>query len=377
MSLVGIRSISVIETPPTDRLAIRTFAMPFQEEVIREAILRELKRGGQSFFIHNEVATIGRMKEFLMKLVPEAKIEIAHGQMEEKELEEIMIRFFHQGFNLLLCTTIVESGIDIPTANTILMNNAQNFGLAQIYQLRGRVGRGNHRAYAYLLIPEEKKLTPEATKRFSVLQRFSELGSGYKMASYDLEIRGAGNLLGTHQSGHMTAIGYELYTEFLEKAVKELKGEKVLEEIDPELHFKIPALLPEDYVPDPPVRLELYRRLASLEGEEEVDPIQEELHDRFGPPPPEVENLLELSAIKCLAKRLRIKQIRHDGRSFVYAFDPSSPLPPELLTERIKREPRRYRLTPDFRFTVLLPSPPTTGAFQITRTFLRELSLHL
>ena len=377
MSLVGIRGISVIETPPTDRLAIRTFVMPFEEAVIKEAISRELKRGGQVFFVHNEIETIGKMKEFLQGLVPEAKIEIGHGQMEEKKLEEVMIRFFHQEFNLLLCTTIIESGIDIPTANTIVIHKAERFGLAQIYQLRGRVGRGSHRAYAYLLITEEQKLTPEARQRLSVLQRFSELGSGYKMASYDLEIRGAGNLLGISQSGHMAAIGYELYTDLLERAVRELKGEKVLEEIDPELHFRIPAFLPEDYVPDPPVRLELYRRLAALSREEEIDPVEDELRDRFGTPPPEVENLLELSAIKTHAKKLRIKQIRYDGRRFVYAFDPSSPLPPNLLLERIKKDPKHYRFTPDYRFIVDKPLPKENLALAEAKKFLRELTLHL
>ncbi len=376
MSLVGIRPVSVIETPPTDRLAIRTYVMSFEDEAIREAILRELRRGGQVFFVHNQVETIGKMKDFLSKLVPEAKIEIGHGQMEEQELEDVMIRFSHQKFNVLLCTTIIESGIDIPTANTIFLNNADRFGLAQIYQLRGRVGRGNHRAYAYLIIPEEKALTPEATKRLEVLQRFSDLGSGYRMASYDLEIRGAGNLLGQEQSGSMNAIGYELYTELLEKAVKELKGETVLDEIDPELHFKIPAYLPEDYIPDPPVRLELYRRLASG-NEEEIESIADELADRFGKPTLEVAHLLELSMLKTLAKKLRIKQIRYDGRTFVYAFDPSSALPPELLTARITKEPKKYRMTPDFRFFVQEKTAQPELSLIVAKKFLRELLLHV
>lgn len=377
MSLVGIRPISVIETPPTDRLAIRTFVMPFEEEVVREAILRELKRGGQIFFIHNEIETIGKMRERLKQIVPEAKIEIGHGQMNEDDLERVMVRFFHQEFNLLLCTTIIESGIDIPTANTILIHHADRFGLAQIYQLRGRVGRGGHRAYAYLLVEEGKRLTPEATQRLSVLQRFSDLGSGYKMASYDLEIRGAGNLLGTHQSGQMAAIGYELYTEVLEKAIHEIKGEKILDEIDPELHFPVPAYLPEDYIPDPPVRLETYRRLSSLADELEIDVIREEMADRFGIPPPEVENLLELSSLKVHAKKLRIKQVRCDAKHFVFAFDPSSPLDPELLMQRITQSPKRYRLTPDFRFIVThgIDRPPE--ALAAAKKFLRELTLHL
>lgn len=376
MSLVGLRGISIIETPPTDRLAIRTFVMPFEEDVIRESILRELKRGGQIFFVHNEVQTIGRMKDHLHQLVPEATIKIGHGQMDEQDLEDVMIGFSHQKFNILLCTTIIESGIDIPTANTIIINNADRFGLAQIYQLRGRVGRGNHRAYAYLLVPPEKSLTAEARQRLEVLQRFSDLGSGYHIANYDLEIRGAGNLLGGEQSGQMTAIGYELYTELLDAAVRALKGQKILDEIDTELHFRIPAFLPEDYIPDPPVRLELYRRLASLPEESGVYEIEDEMRDRFGPPPPEVENLLELSAVKVLAKKLRIKQIRYDGKHFVYAFDPSSPLPPELLTQRIKKDPKNCRLTPDLRL-ILKKEIPESAVLSESKNFLRELVLHL
>ena len=376
MSMVGIRGVSVIETPPTDRLAVRTYVMPFQEPVIREAIGREIHRGGQLFFVHNRVETIQRMKEFLAKLVPEAKLEIAHGQMKEEELEGVMLRFYHGEFNLLLCSTIIESGIDIPTANTILIGDAQNFGLAQIYQLRGRVGRGPHRAFCYLLVPEEKELTPEAVKRLQVLQRFSELGTGFRLASYDLEIRGAGNLLGREQSGQMTAIGFELYTDLLEKAVRELKGETVLDDIDPELHFKLPAFIPEDYLPDPPLRLELYRRLSALSDEEEIEPVSDELRDRFGKLPPEVENLLEFAAIRTYARRLRIKQIRFDGKSFSYAFDPTSPLPPEFLMKKIAQDPKRMRLTPDFRLIVQKPLPITLALAEAKR-LLRELALRV
>ncbi|MBI2981274.1 MAG: transcription-repair coupling factor, partial [Deltaproteobacteria bacterium] len=376
MSLVGIRSVSVIETPPTDRLSIRTFVMPFQDSVIREAIVREIKRGGQVFFLHNNVQTMAKMKEHLEKLIPEAKCEIAHGQMEEEALEDIMVRFYHQEFNLLLCTTIIESGIDIPTANTILINEADRFGLAQIYQLRGRVGRGAHRAYAYLLIAEDKELTDEATQRLQVLQKFSELGTGFRMANYDLEIRGAGNLLGKDQSGNMTAIGYELYSELLEQAVRALKGEKVLDEIDPELHFKLPAYIPDSYLPDPPLRLELYRRLSSLDSEDEIEPIIDELRDRFGKPPAEVENLLELSAIKTYAKKLRLKQIRYDGRNFSYAFDPSSPLPPDVLTQMIKKDPKAMKLTPDLRLIIHKPVRDDHLLME-TKKFLRELSIRL
>ncbi len=377
MSLIGMRPISVIETPPVDRLAIRTYVTPFEDQVLREAILREIKRGGQVFFVHNQIETIMGMKEQLQQLVPDIKIEIAHGQMDEEILETIMIRFFHHEFDLLLCTTIIESGIDIPTANTIIINRAERLGLAQIYQLRGRVGRSGHRAYAYLVVSDQETLTPTATQRLSVLQRYSELGSGFKMASYDLEIRGAGTLLGEKQSGQMAALGYELYSEILSDAIRKLKGEEVLESIDPEFHFRLPAYLPESYVNEPAIRLDLYLRLASLDQEEEIDAITEELTDRFGPSPVEVTNLLEISALKTHAKKLRIKQIRYDGRSFVYAFDVSSPLAPDRLLERIKRQPKKFRLTPDFRFIVQEPWDKPELALVAAKKLLRDLVLHI
>ncbi len=377
MSLIGLRGISVIETPPHDRLSIRTFVMPFDDQVVKESIERELRRGGQVFFIHNEVKSIGLIKQQLQQLLPQAKIEIAHGQMEEDNLEEVMIRFFHQEFDILICTTIVESGIDVPTANTMIINDADHFGLAQIYQLRGRVGRGAQRAFAYLLVDPDKQLTPEAKKRLEVLQRFSDLGAGYKIAHYDLEIRGAGNLLGDQQSGHMTALGYELYTEMLEKAVKNLKGEQYLLDIDPELFFRLPAYLSEDYLPDPPVRLEIYQRLAAIASEEEGDVLEAEMQDRFGPLPLEASYLVALSRVKCLARQLRIKQIRHDPKSIQFAFDPSTPLPPEVLTERLSRSPKLYRLTPDLKFFVQKEFVSIEAALLATTKFLRELILHL
>ena len=380
MSIVGIRNISVIETPPVDRLAIRTFVMPFEDITIHDAIVREMRRGGQVFFVHNEVKTIGRMKALIQEIVPTAKVEIAHGQMDEGSLEEVMIQFFHKEFDVLLCTTIIESGIDVPTANTLIINDADHFGLSQIYQIRGRVGRGNNRAYAYLLVEPGKPLTKEAQQRLDVLQRFSDLGAGHKIATYDLEIRGAGNLLGTKQSGQMEAIGYELYTQILSEAVRELKGEHILHEIDPELHFPLPAYLPTDYIDDPALRLEFYRRLAALSAdasEDEVQIIGDEIQDRFGPLPAEVENLLRLSLIKIHAKKLRLKQIRFDGKYFSYAFDPSTPLKPDFLTDRVTRSPKLYKLTPDMRFIIMKPIPSPLAALDETRKFLREMVVTL
>ncbi|MBI1909264.1 MAG: transcription-repair coupling factor [Deltaproteobacteria bacterium] len=343
MSMVGIRPISIIETPPVDRLAIRTFVAPFSEAIIKEALLRELRRKGQVFFVHNRIQSIETVRKRISHLLPEVRIEIAHGEMDEEKLEEAMLRFSHHEFDILLCTTIIESGIDIPNANTILMDHADRLGLAQIYQLRGRVGRGAHRAYCYLLLPEAEELTPEARKRLKILQKFSELGSGFRMASYDLEIRGAGNLFGTAQSGQMAALGYDLYTELLEKAVQEIKGEQVLEEIDPEMHFPIPAFLPDDYIPDPPLRLDLYRRLSSAGDEGEISTIADEMADRFGRLPQEAEFFLMLSELKTLAKKLRIKEIRYDKTKFAFSFDPTTPLSPERLLLLIQKEPKKYQ----------------------------------
>ncbi|MDO8461567.1 MAG: transcription-repair coupling factor [Deltaproteobacteria bacterium] len=355
LSMFGLRSMSVIETPPVDRLAIRTFVSPYNEALIHEGILRELRRGGQIFFVHNRIQTIESCRQRLALLVPEAKIEIAHGSMDEEKLEEVMLRFFHHQFDILLCTTLIESGIDVPNANTIFLDRADRLGLAQIYQLRGRVGRGSHRAYCYLLLPEGEEMGSETRKRFGLLQKFSELGSGFRMASYDLEIRGAGNLLGTSQSGHMAALGYDLYTELLESAIRELKGETVAEEIDPELHFPIAAFLPEDYVPDPPLRLDLYRRLSSATTEEEIRNLADEIADRFGKLPPEAEAFLAIGLLKVGARPLRIREIRYDKVKFSLTFDSSTPLSPEAILAWMAKEPKKYQLTPEMKLLYKKP----------------------
>ncbi|MBW2272385.1 MAG: transcription-repair coupling factor, partial [Deltaproteobacteria bacterium] len=282
LSFTGVRDLSVIETPPADRFAVRTQVCRYDEALIREAVLREVRRGGQVFFLHNRVQTIGSVAETLERLVPEVKVLVAHGQMKERDLEDRMLQFIHGEVDLLLCTTIIESGIDIPRANTIIINRAHTLGLAQLYQLRGRVGRSNHRAYAYLLVPSRDHLTSGAERRLDAIQDLSELGSGYRLAHMDLEIRGAGNLLGGEQSGNLMAVGYETYMEMLQETIEELRGEIHEVEIDPEIQLPVEARLPEDYVSDVSQRLVLYKRLSSARDEEEVARIRDEVLDRYG-----------------------------------------------------------------------------------------------
>ncbi len=373
MAMSGLRGISVIETPPTDRLSIRTYVAPDSDATIQEAVLREIRRGGQVFFVHNRVQDIEKAAERLRRILPDVRIGIAHGQMKEHQLEEAMIAFSNQEYDLLLCTTIIESGIDIPTANTILIERADQFGLAQIYQLRGRVGRGAQRAYAYLLTSPREALTPDAKKRLEVLRRFSELGSGFKMACHDLEIRGAGNVLGGKQSGHLEAIGYELYVELLEQAIKELKGEIIEESIEPELHLRVAAGIPEDYVRDPALRLDLYRRLAAMTAEDESYGFEEELTDRFGPLPSETQNLLQLMVVKVLAKRLRLRAIHYNQGQYVYSFDASTPLAPEVIMEQVHADPAKFRLTPEMKLVVKETAESEAERLKQPRIFLQSL----
>ncbi|HEY6002472.1 MAG TPA: transcription-repair coupling factor, partial [Anaeromyxobacter sp.] len=287
MSLAGVRDLSIIATPPEDRRAIRTFVMKFDPAQVREAVENELKRGGQVFFVHNRVRSIAAIEKFLGELVPKARVGVAHGQMSEGKLEEVMARFVNKELDVLLATSIIESGLDIPSANTIIVNRADHFGLAELYQIRGRVGRSRERAYAYLLVPARRPVTKDAQKRLEVLQRFSELGAGFRIASHDLEIRGAGNLLGKDQSGQIEAVGFELYSELLDEAVRELRGEPPREEIDPDVQLPVPAIIPDAYMPDVHQRLFFYKRLAQAASDEELEEIRAEIIDRCGDPPEE------------------------------------------------------------------------------------------
>ena len=304
MGLMGLRDLSVIDTPPVDRHAIRTYVTRFDDDLIREAIRRELARGGQVFFVHNRVQSIGAMADFLKTLVPEAKIAVGHGQMGEKALEEVMMGFVEGETNVLVCSTIIENGLDIPRANTIIINRADCFGLSQLYQLRGRVGRARQRAYAYLLIPGEATLTRDARERLKVLQELTELGAGFRIASHDLELRGAGELLGARQSGQIAAVGFEMYAELLEETIQELKGLARENRVDPETRLGLSAFLPEKYVPDPNQRLVFYKKMASAEEEAALYDLADELRDRYGEIPEPAALLLEVMKLRVLMKRL-------------------------------------------------------------------------
>ncbi len=364
MSLSGVRDLSIIATPPEDRRAIRTFVVKFDPPAIREAIRQELRRGGQVFFVHNRVRSIAGMEKFLRELVPEARIGVAHGQMAEGKLEEVMTRFVTRELDLLLATSIIESGLDIPSANTVIVNRADHFGLAQLYQIRGRVGRSRERAYAWLLVPARRPVTRDAVKRLEALQRFSELGAGFQIASHDLDIRGAGNLLGRDQSGHIEAVGFDLYTQMLEEAIRERKGEPPREEIDPDLQLPLAAWLPDAYVPDVHQRLWFYKRFAQAAGEEELDEIRAELVDRYGDPPPEVDALCALMALKVGLRALSIRALEAGPGRLVFTLGEKAALDPAALATWVAKSGGALRLTPDMKLVVHLgeggrPVPPS------------------
>jgi transcription-repair coupling factor (superfamily II helicase) len=373
MSLGGIRDLSVIETPPAERQAIRTYLTEFDEEVIRDAIRRELRRGGQVFFVHNRVQSIHAMETFLHRLVPEARIGVAHGQMAEKDLERVMLAFVKKDVDLLLTTTIIESGLDFPSANTIIINRADKLGLAQMYQLRGRVGRSKEKAYAYLLVPAFSQMGTDARKRLEALQEVSELGSGLKLAMHDLEIRGAGSLLGDAQSGHIAAVGFDMYLQILEQAVRELKGEEVKEEIDPEIDLPIPAFFPQDYIEDINQRLVFYRRLASARSEVEVHEIGEELRDRFGSLPPAAGNLFEVMNLKLLLKQAGVRRISAEKEKVVLTFDPQSAIDPHRLVTAVARGKGRREFTPDQRLKLRPMAKGWEGMLEETKKLLLEI----
>jgi transcription-repair coupling factor (superfamily II helicase) len=349
MALGGLREMSLITTPPAERLAVKTFVSEWNDVIIREACLREIKRGGQVYFIHNRVEDIGRIEQRLEKLVPEASIRIGHGQMPERELEQVMLDFYHRRFNILLCTTIVESGIDVPTANTIIINRADRFGLAQLHQLRGRVGRSHHRAYAFLMAPPKAQMTADAVKRLEAIDSLEDLGSGFTLATHDLEIRGAGELLGDTQSGQIQEIGFSLYTELLGRAVESLRAGNE-PDLDAPLHagvdinLHIPALLPEDYVPDVHLRLILYKRISAAETEDELRELQVELIDRFGLLPEGAKNLMRIAAIKKSATRLGVEKIDVADAGGYFIFGAESRVDPLALIQLVQSESQHYRL---------------------------------
>jgi len=376
MAFTGIRDLSVINTPPADRFAIRTQVCRSSDSLIREAILREMRRGGQVFFVHNRVQQIPAVAQRLERIVPEAEVLVAHGQMRERDLEERMLRFMHGGSDVLLCTTIIESGLDIPRANTILIDRADALGLAQLYQLRGRVGRGSQRAYAYLLIPgSDEILSEDARRRLEAIQDLSELGSGFRLANMDLEIRGAGNLLGAEQSGCLAAVGYDTYMEMLEETMDELRGETREAEIDPEIRLPVPARLPEAYVAVVNQRLVLYKRLASCRDDTDVDRIRDELLDRFGPLPDEAENLLEIIRVKIQARQLGVVAVDVIRGEIVLTAGATTSVDPQRLLNLLKQSTGGLRVAPNHR--IYAPAPERGGPralFDASRRLLENLA---
>ena len=352
LSMTGLRDLSVINTPPEDRLAIKTYITQFDDSIIRRAILKEIEREGQIFFVHNRVKSIPAMARYLKRLTPEARIGIAHGQMTEKELERVILSFMKKETDLLLCTTIIESGLDFPCANTIIINRAERLGLAQMHQLRGRVGRAKEQAYAYLLVPGRHLISRDAVKRLQALSELTELGSGFRLAAHDLEIRGAGNILGTSQSGHIATVGYDMYVNMLEKTIKELKGEDIEEEIIPEINLKIPAYIPEGYIKDTNQRLLVYKRLASIRSDEEVQDIRQELNDRYGTIPVFMDNLLEIVVAKNFLKRFSITSIDYYRNKIILSFDSQAEASLDKILELVTNDPNRFRFSPDLKLSI-------------------------
>jgi transcription-repair coupling factor (superfamily II helicase) len=337
MSLAGIRDMSIIETPPRDRLSIQTNVVKFDQAVISRAIRTEMERGGQIYFVHNRVESIYSLGNLITRLVPEARLAVAHGQMSEDALERVMVDFVAHQYDVLLATTIIENGLDIPNANTIIVNRADRYGLSQLYQLRGRVGRSDRRAYAYLLIPPEEALSPVAKKRLAAIREFSDLGSGFRVAALDLEIRGAGNLLGGEQSGHIEAVGFDMYMKLLEQTIKELKGEEIEDDLRATVNLHVDLRVDETYIPDMNQRLTVYRRMAAVRTESELDRLMDEVRDRYGPPPDSVLNLAEYAAIRLLADQIRVESLDRDGPTVVLKFRPDAKLDPAWLFRLIQQ----------------------------------------
>jgi len=342
MALEGLRDLSVIATAPQRRLAIKTFVRSESTGVIREAVLRELKRGGQVYFLHNEVETIENRRQKLQEILPEARIAVAHGQMPERELERVMRDFVAQRYNLLLCSTIIETGIDVPTANTILISRADKFGLAQLHQLRGRVGRSHHQAYAYLMVPDLEGLTKQAQQRLEAIQQMEELGSGFYLAMHDLEIRGAGELLGENQSGNMLEVGFQLYNEMLSEAVRSLKAGKEPDLLAPlsattDINLHAPALLPDDYCGDVHLRLSFYKKLATAQSDEQIDRMLEEIVDRFGKLPPPTQTLIDVHRLRVFGSRYGVTKVDAAPGVIHISFKPQPPIDPMAIIGLIQK----------------------------------------
>jgi transcription-repair coupling factor (superfamily II helicase) len=349
LALSELRDLSIISTPPARRIAVKTFVQEWHDGMLREAIQRELHRGGQIYFLHNEVESIDAMARSVESLAPDARVRIAHGQMPERELEQVMLDFYHRRFQVLICTTIIETGIDVPNANTIIINRADKFGLAQLYQLRGRVGRSHHRAYAYLLIPPRAALAPDAIKRLEAIESLEDLGIGFTLATHDLEIRGAGEILGEQQSGQIQEVGFAMYMDLLDRAVRSLRRGRQPELDRPldtgtEINLHTPALIPEDYLPDVLSRLILYKRIASAQDAEELTALREEITDRFGAAPEALQTLLRIARLKQLAGALGLRKIDMGPQGGRLHFHAQPRLDAAALVGLLQREPAIYRM---------------------------------
>lgn len=380
MALSNLRELSIIATPPSRRLSVKTFVREWSNILLREALLREIKRGGQVYFLHNQIDTIEKTAKEIEELMPEARVRIAHGQMPEKELEQVMLDFYHRRFNVLVCTTIIETGIDVPSANTIIINRADKFGLAQLYQLRGRVGRSHHRAYAYLIIPPRKAITADAVKRLEAIESLEELGVGFTLATHDLEIRGAGEILGEEQSGQIHEIGFGLYMDLLERAVHALKAGKQPELDRPldhgaEINLHIPALIPEDYLPDVHTRLIMYKRIASAKNPAELQDLQEEMIDRFGLLPEYLKNLFRITELKLKANPIGIRKIDLGQRGGRLHFSSENRVDPGKIVQLIQNQPQVYKLDGQDKIRISKDLPDVMDRFTMLDNLLNEIAV--
>ncbi|UWN48453.1 Transcription-repair-coupling factor [Alcanivorax sp. ALC70] len=379
MAMSGMRDISIIATAPQKRLSVKTFVQQRDSTAIKEAILRELLRGGQVYYLHNDIDTMARTAEELRKMVPDARVGIAHGQMRERELEAVMSDFYHRRFNVLVCTTIIETGIDVPSANTIIIERADKLGLAQLHQLRGRVGRSHHQAYAYLITPSPRAMTKDALKRLEAIEQATDLGAGFVLASQDLEIRGAGELLGEEQHGNMEAIGFSLYMEMLEQAVEALKNGEQPDTAKPlsggpEVNLRIPALIPEDYLPDVFTRLTLYKRIAGCKTTEQLEELQVEMIDRFGLLPEPLKNLFRVTALRQRAEALGITRLDAHPRGGKLEFAERTPVDPLTIVKLVQSGPNLYKLEGASTLRFELESETAAERFEVVEGVLGRLA---
>jgi transcription-repair coupling factor (superfamily II helicase) len=374
---MGVRDISVISTPPEQRQAIVTYVCEFDDTVIADAIRKELARKGQIFFVHNNIQTIDRMAARLGTLVPEARLDVAHGRMKAAALEKVMMRFVQREIDMLVCTAIIESGLDIPAANTMLINRADRYGLAQIYQLRGRVGRSDAQAYAYLIIPPDSLLSADARKRLRVLMEHSDLGTGFQIAMNDLRIRGGGTILGAAQSGHIAAVGYDLFLDLMAEAMARAKGERRVERLVPEINVPLTAFLPETYLPDIDQRMAAYRRLARVSDLKEINAIKAELIDRYGPLPEPAKHLLVKIMLKVLAEQAGVRRLDLAASRLTLTFSPAHRTDPEALASMVATDGGRFALSPDGVLRVNLQRRGEPGQLMEAKNILQEIRQHV